>query len=616
MAFLTIAGGIYSSGAEGPVYTWTSRTSSFGATSINGVHNGGQYWTAVGGSGKLATASDPTGTWTQRTSSFGATNIYSLHFNKEIWVSVGNTGKLATATDPTGTWTQRTSGHGTDIILGVTYGSDGYWVTCGGASKIATATDPTGTWTSRANPFTSYVYKADFDGTTWCAVGGVGQMATATDPTGTWTSRTSSFGSDWIGWIHYANGIWVAVGGSGKLATATDPTGTWTQRTNPIGSGDTITEVDFDGTYWRASARSGKVIRATDPTGTWILETTNFGSNDVEGIATDGNMWVAVGDGGKLDTLDSDNIVPAKFIQNTDHNISDYIWTVKYGSDGYWCIGGEDSSGNGVIDYRQTNPTGTFTACTSGFGANDVRAPLSYDGSTYWTAGGYSGKFRYKATPPSGSWSDGTDIPGIGNNLYGMDYGNGYWVAGADDATMFYKTSVSGAWSTVTEPFTAGLRFVKYGSDGYWVAGAQSNQLATSGSVPSTFTSRTSPFGASDYVLFGDCDGTRWVITSSNGDIAYTSSPPTGGWTIVSNPGPFVNGEWINNIAYGNGVWVICGSNGKLATATDPTSAGNWTQQTIGFGTSFATSVSYGNGYWVVGGYGTPGKLAYSQVST
>lgn len=304
--------------------------------------------------------------------------------------------------------------------------------------------------------------------------------------------------------------------------------------------------------------------------------------------------------------------VPTSWTLNTSHNISDYINEVHYGSDGYWVITGEDSSGNGAIDCRQTNPTGTFTATTSGFGASDVTG-LTYDGSTYWTASAYDQKFRYKASPPSGTWSNGTSLTGTGHS-YALDYGNGYWCAGDSASRVQYKTSISGAWSVATEPFTTAIRFIEYGSDGNWVVGAQSNQLATASSTPVTFTSRTSTFGASDYVLSGDYDGTRWVISSNNGDIAYAADP-TGTWTHVANPGPFVDGEWIFDVAYGNGVWVICGSNGKLATATDPTSAGNWTQQTIGCGTEIMTSVFYGNGYWVVGGYGAPAKLAYSSVT-
>ena len=134
--------------------------------------------------------------------------------------------------------------------------------------------------------------------------------------------------------------------------------------------------------------------------------------------------------------------VPSTWTLNTNHNISDYINEVFYGSDGYWVIAGENSAGNGVIDYRQTNPTGTFTAATSGFSTSDVRA-LNYDGSTYWTAGGYDGKFRYKASPPSGTWSDGVIIPGS-TNIYGQGYGNGYWVVGG------YGTPAKLAYSSVT----------------------------------------------------------------------------------------------------------------------------------------------------------------------
>lgn len=304
------------------------------------------------------------------------------------------------------------------------------------------------------------------------------------------------------------------------------------------------------------------------------------------------------------------SIIPTSWTLNTNHNISNYILDIEYGSDGYWVICGVNSSGNGVIDYRQTNPTSTFTAATSGLGTSDAHT-VNYDGSTNWTVGATSSLFRYKATPPSGSWSNGTSV--ASGSIYTIGSGNGYWCTGSSDAYLRYKTNISGAWTNATT-MSGAVRCITYGSDGYWVAGSVSNNLKTASSTPISWTNRTSSFGASDYILNAEYSGTYWVITSSNGDIAYATDP-TGTWTHVANPGPFVNGEWIGGIAYGNGVWVISGSNGKLATATDPTSASNWTQQTIGFGTSYADSVYYGNGYWVVGGYGTPGKLAYSQVT-
>ena len=306
--------------------------------------------------------------------------------------------------------------------------------------------------------------------------------------------------------------------------------------------------------------------------------------------------------------------VPTSWTANTNHTFgtgSAYIRSVKYGSDGYWVMVGADSSGNGCVNYIQTTPTGTWSEPTHGFGTYDCRC-LTYDGSN-WCVGAYDGRFRYKATPPSGVWSDGTSIPS--DNIYGLDYGSSNWCVGTSGGNIYYKSSgVSGAWSTATETISGDIRQMSYGSDTYWVTGGSNNNIANDSGTPSAFTSRTTPFGATDNILGIDYDGsTNWVAGSSDGDIAYSTDHGVT-WTIVSNPGPFVNGEWIMDIAYGNGVWVIVGSSGKLATATDPTSAGNWTSQTSGFGTTAIRGVNYGNGYWVA--VGSSGVVTTSPVST
>jgi hypothetical protein len=306
--------------------------------------------------------------------------------------------------------------------------------------------------------------------------------------------------------------------------------------------------------------------------------------------------------------------VPSSWTANTNHTFgtgSAYIRTVAYGSDGYWVMVGGDSSGNGCVNYISGAPTGSWSEPTHGFGALDCRC-LTYDG-TNWCVGGYSQSFRYKASPPSGTWSSGTYVPGS-TSIYGLDYGSGNWCVGCSGGAIYYKSSsVNGAWSTATETISGDIRALSYGSDTYWVTGGSNNNIATDSGTPSAFTSRTTPFGATDNILNAGYDGsTNWVVGSSDGDIAYSTDHGTT-WTIVSNPGPFVNGEWINDVQYGNGIWVICGSNGKLATATDPTSAGNWTSQTSGFGTTLIRGINYGNGYWVA--VGSSGVMTTSPVT-
>ena len=154
---------------------------------------------------------------------------------------------------------------------------------------------------------------------------------------------------------------------------------------------------------------------------------------------------------------------------------------------------------------------------------------------------------------------------------------------------------------------------MSYGSDTYWVTGGSNNNIANDSGVPSAFTSRTTPFGGTDKILGADYDGsTNWVVGSSDGDIAYSTDHGVN-WTLVSNPGPFVNGDQISDVQYGNGIWVIVGSSGKLATATDPTAAGNWTAQTSGFGATFIRCINYGNGYWIAAG--SSGVVTTSPVA-
>lgn len=193
-------------------------------------------WVMVGASGSLKTCDDTTGTtWTSRTSSFGATNINKVESNGTgLYVAVGNSGKLATSTDGIN-WTQQTSSFGTSTIDDVAYGSDGYWVAISGNNKIATSTDGI-TWTQQT-AVSNNLFQIGWGNNLWVATGASGTLYTASNPTSTWTSRTSTI-SGAIFKPHYAKaqGIWVIgrdTGTTGALASSTDGT-TWTARTSTI----------------------------------------------------------------------------------------------------------------------------------------------------------------------------------------------------------------------------------------------------------------------------------------------------------------------------------------------------------------------------------------------
>lgn len=189
-------------GQSGNLYTttstsaasWTSRTSSFSTTDINGIaSNGTSLFVAVGSSGKLATSPDGI-VWTQQTSSFGTTGIGAVAYGNGVWVAVGNSNKIATSTDGV-TWTQRTTGGaGTEAWCAVEYGN-GLWVILDISGTMRTATDPTSTWTSRTSTLTvgNFVHYAK-GRSVWIAGkdGGVttGAFASSTDGL-TWTARNA-----------------------------------------------------------------------------------------------------------------------------------------------------------------------------------------------------------------------------------------------------------------------------------------------------------------------------------------------------------------------------------------------------------------------------------------
>lgn len=253
--------------------TWTTRTSSFSSTQINGVaSNGSDLYVAVGESGKLATSPDGI-TWTQQTSSFSSTGINGIAYGNGIWVAVGDSGKIATSTDGT-TWTQRTSGTAQDIFC-VAYGN-GIWVV-GGQSPRLTATDPTGTWTSRTATVSSSFYNNMYywpEQSIWVAgwdSGTTGALESSTDGI-TWTSRNSAFT------INYGLNAFTSTGSVLVMGSTTDifaPTcdvqsstnGTsWTNRT-PAQSSTTIYSSAVDDAGFMILA-GGRIQSTTDGT-TW-----------------------------------------------------------------------------------------------------------------------------------------------------------------------------------------------------------------------------------------------------------------------------------------------------------------------------------------------------------
>jgi len=87
---------------------------------LNSQAVGGELYVAVGRSGTLSTSPDGID-WTSRTSGFGSSFIQGVTFGDGLYVAGGSSGTLSTSPDGI-TWTSRTSGFGSSSINDVTFG--------------------------------------------------------------------------------------------------------------------------------------------------------------------------------------------------------------------------------------------------------------------------------------------------------------------------------------------------------------------------------------------------------------------------------------------------------------------------------------------------------------
>lgn len=136
--------------------TWTSRTAIV-ASNFNTLATDGTTLVAAGQGGNLysTTSTNPASiTWTSRTSSFGATDIRAIDYHGGNWVAVGESGKIAYSTNGT-SWTQKTTSVSvTKTVLGLTYHMGRWLVTVAGDvgsgnGELARSdtSDPSGSWT-------------------------------------------------------------------------------------------------------------------------------------------------------------------------------------------------------------------------------------------------------------------------------------------------------------------------------------------------------------------------------------------------------------------------------------------------------------------------------------
>jgi hypothetical protein len=277
---------VYDRGVSlGSGFPFTLRTTGFGAGS-NGVFAstyGGGLYVIAGDGGHLETSPDGT-TWTSRTSTFGTSSIRGLAYGGGVYVAVGADGKIASSTNGTA-WTSRTSASfGTGSIVGATYGN-GLFVICGydGANGHL-ETSPDGvTWTARTSGFgASTILAAEYSSDLKLfAIGGAsGKLATSSNGTA-WTLRTSGFGTNSINGFGAGNRLLVAVGANATLATSSDGV-EWSLRTSGFPATYQIRDVAYGGGLFVAVGDTGAnnpVMTSSTNGIDWTVRQHGFGAS-------------------------------------------------------------------------------------------------------------------------------------------------------------------------------------------------------------------------------------------------------------------------------------------------------------------------------------------------
>jgi hypothetical protein len=290
-----------------------------------------------------------------------------------------------------------------------------------------------------------------------------------------WTARTSSFSGTQIEDVASDGaGTYVAVGSAGKLATSTNAGVTWTQRTSSF-SGSDIYGVAYDAgnSIWIATGAAGKVASAAAADVTsWTQRTSNFAGNAVLGVGSDGSgNSVIVGLGSKL----SDSTNGTTWTARTS-TFTTFGNEVAFGNSIWVAVGADDEISTSTNRIAWTDRANPFTSTF-------VRGVVYGAPASIWVAVAYNGQIS-SAPDPTSTWTARTSGLTASDNIHCVAYGNGYFLAGADDGLDTYSTDGIN-WTNSTIPaFTAGsddIRAVAYdATDDIWVAVGIGGILATS----------------------------------------------------------------------------------------------------------------------------------------
>jgi len=278
-------------------------------------------------------------------------------------------------------------------------------------------------------------------------------------------------------------GLFVVVGDNGTILTSPDGT-TWTQRTSPpgpFGARVHLYDVTYgNGLFVTVGGDNGTIL--TSPDGTTWAKRNSGTSNDLYGVTYGNGLFVTVGEYGT-------------FLTSPDGT----TWT-KSPSD----------------------------ASATAAGPPGLAPRIYYGNGLFVAVGGDNGTIL--TSPDGTTWAKRNS--GTSNDLYGLTYGNGLFVAVGDNGTIL--TSPDGStWAKRNSGTSEEFLGVTYGNGIFLTIGLDGNILI-------------SP------------DGTTWTEGSYENSYSY---------------------GFFKAATYGNGLFVTVSKNGAIQTSPDGTT---WTERTSG----------------------------------
>jgi hypothetical protein len=186
----------------------------------------------------------------------------------------------------------------------------------------------------------------------------------------------------------------------------------------------------------------------------------------------------------------------------------------------------------------------------------------------------------------------------LGNDLFGVTYGNGLFVAvGGDGAILTSPDGVT--WTARTSVTSYSLYSVTYG-DGLFVAVGRNGAILTSPDGVN-WTQQTS--GTSDGLSNVTYGNGMFVAVGGYGTIL--TSPDGVNWTARASG----TSNILYGVTYGNNTFVAVGGDGTILTSSNGV---NWTVRFLETSYIF-TEVTYGNGMFVVVGLSPLGGAVFTS---